>query len=127
MGHVTSDVSVAVSDASQSRSGRARTMWRLVIVCVCTLCLAVSVSAQRSSGQVRSARSGAPLAGCQIDFLGPNGNLVFRVYTDQGGTFVVDGARGTYTVWVLQGGRSQQFRVTADNGTLEPSVLEVPW
>lgn len=89
----------------------------------------VALAAQvRAVGQVQS-RSGVGLSGCQLDFyFGGQGQVVHRVYTDQGGTFFVDNPRnGNYSVTVLQGSRSVSFNVSVNGSNLSPRVLQVPW
>lgn len=90
--------------------------------------IAVGVQSQaRAVGYVRS-RSGVGLPGCQLDFYGAQGNLAYRVYTDQGGAFFIDNPRrGDYSVRIVQGGKSHQLRITSDGRTISPSTLVVPW
>ena len=100
-----------------------------LMTCVVVLSLAVGLAAQtRVVGRVES-RNGFGLSGCQLDFYyGGQGEVTFRVYTDQGGTFFIDDPRnGEYSVTILQGGRSFQVRVTISGKTISPSPLVVPW
>ena len=104
-------------------------MGRWMIACAAlVLCTTVGAAQNRVAGQVQS-RNGAGLSGCQLDFYyGGQGQLTYRAYTDQGGTFFLDGARdGGYSVTVLQGDRSYTFSVTISRSVLTPRVLQVPW
>jgi hypothetical protein len=82
----------------------------------------------RAVGYVRS-RNGVGLSGCQLDFfLNGQGKVAYSVYTDQGGRFFIDSPRaGSYSVNVLQGGRSHQVRVTIQGRAISPNTLVVPW
>jgi hypothetical protein len=100
-----------------------------LMTCVVALSLAVGLAAQnRATGRVLN-RSGVGLSGCQLDFYyGGQGQVTYRVYTDQSGTYYIDGARnGSYSVTVMQGGRSVQIPVTVDRLTISPNPLSVPW
>lgn len=82
----------------------------------------------RAVGYVRG-RNGVGLAGCQLDFyVNGQGQAAYRVYTDQGGMFFIDSPRsGSYSVKVVQGGRSHQINVTIQGRTISPNTLVVPW
>lgn len=100
-----------------------------LMTCVVVLSLAVGLAAQyRVVGSVQS-RNGVGLSGCQLDFYyGGQGQVTYRVYTDQGGTFFIDNPQnGDYSVTILQEGRSFQVRVTISGKTISPSPLVVPW
>jgi len=104
-------------------------MRRRAMICVAFLLLSVVGHAfqNRVRGQIRDS-NGGPQAQCQIDFYRPNQpNLMYRVYSDQGGFFYLDNPeRGPYSVTVSQGNRSNRFDVTITN-SLNPEVLVVRW
>jgi len=101
-----------------------------LMTCVVMLSVAVALSAaqNRAVGRVFN-RNGVGLSGCQLDFYyGGQGQVTYRVYTDQSGTYFIDGPRsGSYSVNVMQGGRSVQIRVTINAQTISPNPLSVPW
>ena len=100
-----------------------------LMACVVMLSLAVGLAAQnRAVGRVLN-RNGVGLSGCQLDFYyGGQGQVTYRVYTDQGGTFFIDGPKsGRYSVTVMQGGRSVQIPITIDRLSISPNPLSVPW
>ena len=91
--------------------------------------LTVGLAAQTRVVSSVQSRNGVGLSGCQLDFYyGGQGQVTYRVYTDQGGTFFIDNPHnGDYSVTILQGGRSFQVRVTISGRTISPSPLVVPW
>ena len=75
-----------------------------LMTCVVMLSVAVALSAaqNRAVGRVFN-RNGVGLSGCQLDFYyGGQGQVTYRVYTDQSGTYFIDGPRnGSYSVTVM--------------------------
>lgn len=103
-------------------------MGHKLMACVVTLSLAVGLGAQnRAVGRVLN-RNGVGVSGCQLDFYS-GGQVTYRVYTNQSGTYFIDSPKqGSYSVTVMQGGRSVQINVTIDNKqNISPNPLSVPW
>jgi hypothetical protein len=88
----------------------------------------VAAAQQRVTGRVID-RNGSPQPRCVVEFFSnPNEPPVYRVTANEGGHFYLDNPRyGGYTVWVRQGGRQQQVKVSINQQGLQPSTIVVNW
>jgi hypothetical protein len=88
------------------------------------LLLGTAAYAQQVKGTVIN-RDGVARSGCQVNFAGP---AAYTVSTNSEGAFFLESPMdGQYTVTVNQGDRHQTFKVTANQGHLNPSTLVVDW